>query len=104
MRTGAEQKDRLYWSLGSRRISMVIELIVGGVVAAGTYLFAKKKKVSKGTSAAAAAVTGTGAAAVAALVFGPLFWPVLVLGGAATGGWFYAKRKNMKALPAGRDA
>lgn len=82
---------------------MVIVSLVAAGVAAGTYLFAKKKRASTGQSAVAAAVTGAGALAVGAVV-STFFWPILVLGGAATGGWFYAKRKSMKALPAGRDA
>jgi hypothetical protein len=77
---------------------MVIELLVGGVVAAGTYLFAKKKRASTGQSAAAAAVTGTGSVLTMALV--TAFWPVFVVAGAVAGGFYYAKRRNEpKALP-----
>ena len=81
---------------------MVIELLVGGVVAAGTYLFAKKKRASTGQSAAAAAVTGTGSAVATglAMVLVSTFWPVLIVGGAVAGGYFYGKRRNEpKALP-----
>jgi Na+/H+-translocating membrane pyrophosphatase len=80
---------------------MVIELLVGGVVAAGTYLFAKKKRASTGQSAAAAAVTGTGSAVATGLTLALVsaFWPVLLIGGAVAGGYYYAKRKDMKALP-----
>lgn len=81
---------------------MVIELLVGGAVAAGTYLFAKKKRASTGQSAAAAAVTGTGSAVATGLTMALVsaFWPVFVVGGAVAGGFYYAKRRNVpKALP-----
>lgn len=80
---------------------LILGLLVGGAVAAGTYMFAKKKRVSGGTSVAAAAITGAGAYGVtwATLAIVATLWPVVVLGGAAAGGYYYAKRKSMKALP-----
>ncbi len=85
---------------------MVFQLLIGGAVAAGSYLFARKKRASTGQSKAVAAVTGAGAVGVAyavgAIVSSVVFWPLVVLGGAAAGGYYYAKRKSMKELPAGR--
>lgn len=81
---------------------MVITFLVGGAVAAGTYLFARKKRASTGQSVAAAAVTGVGSGVATAIV-ATFFWPIVVLGGAAAGGYYYARHKSMKALPAGRD-
>jgi Na+/H+-translocating membrane pyrophosphatase len=81
---------------------MVIELIVGGVVAAGTYFYAKGKRASAGQSAAAAAVTGTGSAVATGVTMAIVsaFWPVVLVGGAVAGGYYYAKRRDQpKALP-----
>jgi hypothetical protein len=80
----------------------MIELLVGAAVAAGTYLYAKRKKASTGQSVAAAAVTGAGgvAATAATLWMIAAVWPVLVVG-ALAGGYYFGKRKQPKALPPG---
>ncbi len=83
-----------------------LSLLAGGAVAAGTYLFTKKKQASPGQSTTAAAITGAGTVGVTYAVGAVLsvaFWPLLVLGSAAAGGYYYAKRKSMKALPVGRS-
>ena len=81
---------------------MVIELLVGGAVAAGTYLFAKKKQASTGQSAAAAAVTGTGSAVATGIMIALVstFFPVFLAAGVVAGGYWYAKHRDTpKALP-----
>lgn len=82
---------------------MIIELLVGGAVAAGTWFYARGKRASTKQSAAAAAVTGTGSAVATGLtmMLVSAFWPVFLVGGAVAGGYFYAKKKHEapKALP-----
>ncbi|MBL4683459.1 MAG: hypothetical protein JKY37_02625 [Nannocystaceae bacterium] len=80
---------------------MAIALIVGAVVAGGTYLFAKKKKASTGQSVAASAATGVAGWGVTAgaLALLSVAWPVVLIGGAAAGGYYLAKKKDQKALP-----
>lgn len=79
----------------------MIELIIGGAVAVGTYAFAKKKKASTGQSAAAAAATGaaTYGATYLALALLATMWPVFIIGGAVAGGYYLGKKKQPKALP-----
>jgi hypothetical protein len=82
----------------------MIEWIVGGAVAGGTYLYAKKKKqASTGQSATAAAATGAASFGATWLTIAAVtaVWPVLVLG-AIAGGYFIG-RKRPKALPPAPD-
>jgi hypothetical protein len=84
---------------------MIVELIIGGAVAAGTYNFAKKKRASTGQSAAAAAATGAASAGATwmALVMLAWMWPVFIIGGAVAGGYLIGKKKQPKALPPAPD-
>lgn len=84
----------------------MISLLVGAGLAASTFAYAKnRKKASTGQSAAAAAVTGAAGWGATALTFWAvgMAWPILLLGGAVAGGYYYGKRKEPKALPPASD-
>lgn len=85
---------------------MLLPLLVGAGLAASTYAYAKgRKKASTSQSAAAAAVTGAAGWGATALTFWAvsMAWPVLLLGGAVAGGYFYVRRREPKALPPATD-
>jgi hypothetical protein len=80
----------------------MLALLIGGALAAGTFVYAKnKKKASTGKSAGAAVVTGAaGWGATAAVVWAVgMLWPVLLVGGAAGAAYYLGKKKSQKALP-----
>ncbi len=72
----------------------LLALIVGGALGAGTYAAAKKRNATNGQSAAAAAVSG--ATGLALVLWA---WPLLLIGGAVAGGYYFGKRRHQKALP-----
>jgi hypothetical protein len=80
---------------------MALSLIVGAVVAGGTYLYAKKRKATSGTAGVAAAATGAASAGATWLALAAVAaaWPVLLLGGAVAGAYYLGKKGNQKALP-----
>ena len=76
---------------------MLLALLIGSALAAGTYAVAKKKNASNGQAGAAAAATGIAGLALIT------WWPLFLIGGAIAGGYFFGKRRHQKALPPARD-
>lgn len=83
----------------------MIAVLVGAVVAGGTYLYAKKKKASTGKSVAAAAASGAASGAATALTVAVVsaLWLPLLIGGVVGGAYYMGKKKTLKALPPSSD-
>lgn len=76
------------------------------LVGAGTYAYAKSKKVSNGTAAVAGVASGAGTAVTAVVVsaMAPLLVVLGVVGIPAAGVYFYFNKNKRKALgPAPKD-
>ncbi|MEM6990649.1 MAG: hypothetical protein AAF721_09135 [Myxococcota bacterium] len=85
----------------TRKVTMILATLLSVSAAAGTYLYAKKRRAGTGTAAMAGVATGAGTAVAVSLVVGA--WPLLlVLGTPAAAIYYFGKSRGQKSLPPGR--